>query len=519
MGSTGIKTHITTTLVFLLATAMFLTSLVVVVFWQRSLIQAKIEKTLALLTNTAFFLQETSSSQQLHMLEFLPRLRHELGASCLKISLNNVSSDFPHQCNGNESALQDKLNQTITTGVARSTIIDTSPGLPFLSKKHLLVVVPVQFQASKGGIAALIPLQDLNEQILQGWEITLVYILVNTIILATIGLFRMIQVVVRPIDHLVHLTDTYQEGSSPFFFNRGSNEFSQLSQALNKMLQRIDNDKQTLKTTVNSLAASNLQLHSTQQKMIQTEKMVAIGRLATGLAHEIGNPIGIVQGYLELLGQPGLPAEEQAQFSSRSLQELERINRLVRQLLDLTRAQNGNTSNSEAHSVITGLIDMLQAQKKFSNLEFQRHLDAANDQVGIAGEALHQVLLNCLLNSIDAVNSANSTKPRHGLIQLSTANIISDTGQPYLEIRIQDNGIGIKDTDRHNLFDPFFTTKEPGKGTGLGLSVSCALIEGRGGQMQITGEENQGATVTILLPLDKLHESLTEPQTGSKKIT
>ena len=272
------------------------------------------------------------------------------------------------------------------------------------------------------------------------------------------------------------------------------------------MLHRIDDDRQKLRDTVDSLEKANQQLHATQQKMVQTEKMAATGRLAAGLAHEIGNPLGIVQGYIELLGQSGLTKEEQKQFSSRSLQELGRINRLIHQLLNFSSIRTDDSGNTEIHPLLHELIDMLQAQKELAGLEFKLHLDAECDRVTANSESLHQVFLNCLLNAIDAIKECDDT--HKGKICLTTVNTTSDEGRQFMQITIQDNGIGIKDTDRDSLFDPFFTTKEPGKGTGLGLSVSYALVEGVSGHMQIKGKEDQGATVYILLPLWRTGEPI-----------
>jgi hypothetical protein len=327
---------------------------------------------------------------------------------------------------------------------------------------------------------------------------------VNVIILSTIGLFRLVQLVVRPIEHLVTLTNTYQNDEDfPYVSDQHNNEFGQLSIALNRMLHRIDDDRRKLKETVLSLEKANEQMRATQQQMVQTEKMAAIGRLAAGLAHEIGNPIGIIQGYVEMLGQGELAADEQQQFSRRSLQELERINQLIHQLLNFSRTRASDSGSTPIHPLIRELTAMLQARKNSTDIDFQLHLDADQDLVAAASDGLQQVLLNCLLNAIDAIVEATQRPgdPRRGRIRLSTVNITGDRGTACLEICLEDNGIGIREKDKNSLFDPFFTTKEPGKGTGLGLSVSYALVQGMGGRMGIQGRENEGATVRILLPL------------------
>lgn len=504
MSSKGVKSHITVILAVLLTIGMFLISQVITIFWQRSLIHAEMEKALSTLSAVADIAAETTDIKEILSEKVLLRLHNDLSSSCIMLSLNNVFTSSPEKCGAEDSALRGKIDQVINTGAASAATLDTGPSLPFLGRMLLVTAVPLQQHGMRGGIGAVISLQGVEEQIRRGRHIAHIYILVNVIVLTTIGLFRLIHVVVRPIEQLVTLTETYQsDGGSPFLSDQGSNEFGQLSLALNKMLHRIDDDRQKLRESVDSLEKANQQLCATQQKMVQTEKMAAIGRLAAGLAHEIGNPIGIVQGYLELLGQSGLSPEEQKQFSSRSQQELERIDRLIHQLLNFSRTHPHDSGSIETHPLLQELVDMLQTQQKQAGLEFQLHLEAKHDQVTAGGEGLHQVFLNCLLNAVDAVKECH--EPRKGTISISTINTTSDDGRPLIKVVIQDNGIGIKDTDKGSLFDPFFTTKEPGKGTGLGLSVSYALVEGAGGQMQITGEEGQGATVSILLPLQTNH--------------
>jgi signal transduction histidine kinase len=524
MGARAIKSHITVVLAILLAIGMFLTSMVAIVFWQRSLIQAEMQRIISTLSAVVDNADSTAFPQH-HLLPpaLLQRLQQNLEASCLLLSTPTLTISFPENCEHKlqeAPVLHELLNQVSNSGQALSKVIDDAPALPFFGRKQLITATPIQHQGFQGGIAVLTTLQSVDDQIQRGRHTLFVYILVNIIILTTIGLFRFIQIILRPIEQLVTMTNSYQgnyqdSASDSFLLNQGDNAFSQLSIALNQMVRRIDDDRQKLRETVSSLKKANLQLLSAQQQMVQTEKMAAIGKLAAGLAHEIGNPLGIIQGYIELLGQAGLSPEDQQQFAARSLQELGRINRLIHQLLNFSHPSVAGSGNIEIHPLIQELVNMLQAQTSLKSLDFQLSLTALDDLVLASGESLHQVFLNCLLNAIDAIkerySSAGITGDQKaingGKILISTSNTSNDKGGPCIQISIADNGIGIKDADRGNLFDPFFTTKEPGKGTGLGLSVSHALVEGIGGHMQIQGQEGQGATVIILLPVQKTEKT------------
>jgi signal transduction histidine kinase len=505
---------------------MALTSVVAFFCWEQNLIQAEkrhLITTLSVITDRG---ESDDDNQPLLSPTVLHRLQKQLDASCLLLSFPDLTISVPEKCeetHPQSPSLQKHLRQMAPLKTAGSITINSGPALPFFRHQQIITTIPVYHQGIQGRLAVITSLQAVTEQMQRGKRIVFVYILVNVIVLTTIGLFRLVRIVLHPIERLVTLTNEYQDiyqqqGIGSLLSDQGCSEFSQLSLAMQQMVQRINEDRLTLQETVGSLKKANQQLQTAQQQMVLTEKMAAIGRLAAGLAHEIGNPIGIIQGYVELLRQSGLSPEDQQQFASRSLQELERINRLLYQLLNFSRASDDNVGSTDIHPLIVELVEMLQAQKNLADLRFSMTLAARNHLVNVKSERLHQVFLNCLLNAVDAVQErygrANCTRPADqgncGAIHIATATITSDQGEALIQITIADNGVGIKDADRGNLFDPFFTTKDPGKGTGLGLSVSHALIEGMGGQIRIVGQEGQGATVYIFLPLQK-EENMSQP--------
>ncbi len=444
------KSQLTITLAVLLTIGMVLINLVVTIFWQRSLMGAEVEKARSALSIVADMSEKMPACEETFSQQTLEHLSQRLEASCIMFATAaGVAASAPERCVPQDIILQEKLRQVISTGAVSTSTIGTGPDIPLFSRLRLVLAVPIQLGGDQqGAIGAVLSLQSVYEQIGQGRYIAYIYILVNVIILTTIGLFRLVQVVVRPIEHLVSLTNTYQNDEDiPYLSDQENNEFGQLSIALNRMLHRIDDDRRKLKETVHSLEEANEQLRTTQQQMVQTEKMAAIGRLAAGLAHEIGNPIGIIQGYVEMLGQPGLLPEEQEQFSRRSLQELERINHLIHQLLNFSRTRANNAGNTLIHPLLQELVTMFQTQKKSAAIDFQLHLDAERDLVTAGSEGLHQVFLNCLLNAIDAINDAIQEfgDSHQGRIHLTTSNTTNNEGKPFIEISLKDNGIGIKE--------------------------------------------------------------------------
>lgn len=234
--------------------------------------------------------------------------------------------------------------------------------------------------------------------------------------------------------------------------------------------------------------------------MLRTEKLASIGRLSAGLAHEIGNPLGIIQGYIELLAEKSLSKEDRLLFSKKAVQELTRINTLIRNLLDLSRTPTASTVGPvEIHTLLLELIETVRIRKTTVAINFETFFSAIHTDVTVESDGLRQVFLNCILNSIDAIEEKEDDK--EGKIIFSTSNETNDDKKEYILISLKDNGTGISEEHLETIFDPFFTTKEPGKGTGLGLTVAHNLIEKSGGQLNILSTINQGTTLTVKLPV------------------
>jgi signal transduction histidine kinase len=232
--------------------------------------------------------------------------------------------------------------------------------------------------------------------------------------------------------------------------------------------------------------------------MIRAEKMASIGRLAAGLAHEIGNPLGVVQGYLDLLGQGGISPEERKEFAGRAEQEVARVGRLIRQLLDYARPVEGAPVPLRVRALLAECMELLRHGTVPGHIEFSLCSDAEEDLVLADADGLRQIFVNCFMNAVDAVGSLPE-----GMVAARCFNI-NEGERRYIRVVIEDNGPGIAKEHLESVFEPFFTTKEPGRGTGLGLAVSCALVEKWGGRMWAESgrvDQGGGAALWISLPL------------------
>jgi signal transduction histidine kinase len=270
------------------------------------------------------------------------------------------------------------------------------------------------------------------------------------------------------------------------------------------MLQRISDGREKLQETVRSLEESNIDLKKAQGDIIQAEKLASVGRLTSGIAHEIGNPIGIVLGYLELLQQSDIAASERNEYIQRAQAEINRISIILRQLLDFSRPSPGSTEIVSVHALLEDILEIVRVQPLMAHITLDLDTGARIDRVSADPNQLRQVFLNLIINAADAI--AAGPDPENGRVTVESrvpepAASAHGTGPAMIRLRFSDNGPGISPQDLGNIFDPFFTTKDPGKGTGLGLSVCFMIIEKMGGRIFAESREKEGTAITIYLPL------------------
>jgi signal transduction histidine kinase len=315
----------------------------------------------------------------------------------------------------------------------------------------------------------------------------------------------MTRIAVRPLQRLVKRADEYQDDNEMFFLSeREDNEFSKLSKALNRMLGHIAEDKRKLRVAVASLEKANFDLKQAQNDIIRAEKLSSVGKLSAGIAHEIGNPIGIINGYLELLKGNDISNDEREEFLQRTEAELQRIDTIIRQLLDFSRPSNEDVKTVSVHAIIENAIGASRFHPLMSDIDLDVRLLAESDGVIADPSKLRQVFLNLIINAADAIlSSKDPSKGKISIISDVQRKVQDDLNESMDVLRIDyiDNGIGIAETDLENIFDPFFTTKAYGKGTGLGLSVCFMIVEGMGGKIEASSQEGQGTTMTLYLPL------------------
>lgn len=237
--------------------------------------------------------------------------------------------------------------------------------------------------------------------------------------------------------------------------------------------------------------------HQVQGRLIQAEKHAAIGRLAAGLAHEIGTPLNIISGRAELMLEEVGGDHPRARQAVKTIAgQIERISSLVRQLLDFAREHAPVQEVVDLEAVARDVADLMQPTLLKHGISLAVEWEAGLPRVRANGHQLQQVLLNLLLNSQDAIQW-DPDRDRKGRGEIRILGEWADRG--WVRVRVRDNGQGILPSHLHKVCDPFFTTKPVGTGTGLGLAVVYGIVTEHGGSLDIQSRWGEETTVSFTL--------------------
>jgi len=248
-----------------------------------------------------------------------------------------------------------------------------------------------------------------------------------------------------------------------------------------------------LRERTEEITAINELLRISRIEMAQREKMVAIGQMATGIAHEIGNPLASISSVAQYLVRK-LTAQEQKEQLLVIQYHVSRISNILRRMLSLSRPATGEYKWTDLNSLIENTLSLINFDKRAHSVTIDNIAVLDLPKVWLNPQHFEQVFLNIFINALDAMNS----KPHKGEHHLGITRALKDD---VIEIRISDTGIGMSPEICKRAFDSFFTTKEIGKGTGLGLFISHNLITEVDGTIELESEIGKGTTVIIQIPL------------------
>lgn len=356
-------------------------------------------------------------------------------------------------------------------------------------------VLTVTVPSGVGPVVAVLRIDDQAARAAPLVRLVGLYTALVGLALLVIAYFALTRLIVRPLDGLARAAERVASGARKLAVPKTSvRELSDLGSSLGIMTERLLQEEDKLRTKIDEVERATERLKEAQDRLVRSERLASVGRLAAGLAHEIGNPISALMGLQDLVLAGGLSPEEERDFMQRMRKETERIHRILRDLLQFARpaaAPLAGESDQEPGDVETAARDtaaLVAPQRSLKEVSLNLDVATALPAVALGHEQLMQVILNLVMNAADAVGPGGSIR------------VAAQRNAGGVRLLVEDDGPGVDPRVKAQLFEPFVTTKEVGKGTGLGLAVCRGLVESAGGSISLDPTFGRGARFIVDLP-------------------
>lgn len=267
---------------------------------------------------------------------------------------------------------------------------------------------------------------------------------------------------------------------------RIKNGLSGLEKDIHNLLPNMPGEMGQMAGAINKMALALAEKEKLEAELHRSERLAALGRLVTGVAHELRNPIGVIKATVQVMEKefeiiPGI-----SDYSTVIKEQVDRQNRVIQELLDFGRPSTPIIQNISVNMLIQAVLTFTEPLLRQHKIKLVKELNKGLPQVEVDGERIKQVFVNLILNAVQAM-------PDGGRLTLAT----STDGQKVM-VQFLDTGEGIAEEDLPSIFDPFYTTKDTG--TGLGLSISYQIIKVHGGTIDVASSKSQGTSFTVSLP-------------------
>jgi C4-dicarboxylate-specific signal transduction histidine kinase len=293
--------------------------------------------------------------------------------------------------------------------------------------------------------------------------------------------------ITRPLHVLIRGAKQIRQGELEHKISLKSNdEFQLLARELELMRLKLQESYQSLEGKIDQRTR---ELKEAQAQIIHQEKMASLGLMAAGIAHEIGNPLTSISSIAQVIKRKN-PGDQIGKYINDILKNIDRISRIVRELVDFSRPSSYKAALTNINDIIKSAVGIIKYDRRAKDLAINLSLEERLPETVVVSDQLLQVFLNILINALDA------SEDRGDKIQVS-----SYARKDILFVTIRDYGSGIPADNLHRIFEPFYTTKEVGHGTGLGLTVSYGIIQQIGGEISVKSKVNQGSTFEISIPV------------------
>ena len=338
----------------------------------------------------------------------------------------------------------------------------------FQGRKKVAAFAPIP--TMNWSMAVTIPMEEFGREA-QGIRTQVIQLILVTLIITLLGAFVLSYHLLRPVRRLVTATNRLAAGNlNQIIPAKSRDELGDLTRSFNRMVHNLSR---------------------IQKELVRSEKLIALGRLSAGVAHEIRNPLNAMKGAMVHLGQKWGHEPLIRQYTQLVAEEIDRLDRVVSEFLYFSKQAPPKLRAVEIKKIILGTEDLLAGEASKKGITFRNRLEHALPLAMLDTHQMEQVFLNLFINAMDSLKEG-------GEIEVG-ALVMETNGAKKLLVVVKDNGMGIDDENLPNVFDPFFTTKEDG--TGLGLPLSLGIIEAHGGTIQMDSRPGRGTQVNIILPL------------------
>lgn len=406
-----------------------------------------------------------------------------------------IHGDEAHRMSGPLEARQEAIDPETLALARRAREADLPLLLPGAPWSEIRFAMPL----GMGGDVAVARLPQAASLRMRATPLVLtaVFLLLDVVIFTVFGALQARRRVVLPVHRLAAASRELGEGS----FGRrleeeGPREIREVSRSFNEMSEALESRTADLEKAVRDLRVSNRALRDARDGLDRAERMAAVGRLAAGVAHEVGNPMGAMLAYLSLAERDSALAGDTKTHLGRAADQGERIRRILKQLLDYSKPPRPERIALDLEELARESVELASTQSRHRNLRFE--VERVGEVPSVRGDPgmVAQVLLNLVMNAAAAVDdeqgvvvlrlqgTAAAARPGESVEEVAKLR----RGNPRadaVECLVLDNGPGIAEEDRERIFDPFFTTKAPGEGTGLGLANARRLAEELGGSLEL----------------------------------
>jgi signal transduction histidine kinase len=322
---------------------------------------------------------------------------------------------------------------------------------------------------------------------------TALLVCLGAILVAAAAVHLTVRRLTQPLEEMAHAARHLGRGE----WNQrvsavGDDEVGVMGMAFNQMAESLQAHQDSLRRAVDQRTE---ELQRSQRQLLQAGKLASIGELASGVAHELNNPAGIL-----LMRAARLADEDADRLSAEAVEDIdvirrqvEKIRRIVSGLLTFSRRSSSELKPLEINAAVLRTLSLLGGILHSRNVDLQQQLSADLPLVLADSSQLEQVLLSLANNALDAM-------PEGGTLSFSTRCDRDGGDGPVVCVEVRDTGSGIAENHLARIFDPFFTTKEVGQGTGLGLSISYGIIEEHGGSISVDSKPAGGACFVVAFP-------------------